>query len=686
MTSSTTRPEPIALGTIAKNRIFKIPLYQRNYAWTEEEVRTLLDDLWDSYQAERPHYYLGSIVVQQPRDSESLEVVDGQQRLTTIRLMDLLFKLTDNSTDEKSNDSEWLQFEGRPESDEMLTMLRKEKRAGENNLSDEKKHIFRAWRVIADWKSEHEIEDDQHNSFIGYARDSVSLFLIHLPQNTDLNHYFEIMNNRGEQLEHHEILKAKLLNAVRTNDSDKYHAAALIWDACADMNGYVVENLKKRGITPPEYLDVNFHEKINPDNKETDGNDNAISLKDILEKTDKAGSASFETTIEDSTSYTSRFRSIVNFPNFLLIALYLYVMEQYSQTSRKSGDSESRKKYPALDDKRLIEHFKTYLVDSKKLDNSENAWGFVCAILKYRQLFDTYVIKREELQEGPNDSRWSLKHWHNDSDNPTTNTFDKDNDKLVAILSMLHVSHPSQSHKNWLVAVLRWLTLQQPDHQTIDADDYIKHLERLAATIGARIVNSGEVDIWEEIIEGHNLDSTKPLSQTNIGKSKHIDKGTRTPRYLFHWLDYLIWKRIKFDDSAHGTVELALSNSNLKTKAREFRFTIRSSVEHFQPRNPDEGKVYRGGWSDENIDCFGNLCLVHSSFNSSLSNKTPKEKAVYVEDQKKLVSLVLAEMVSRRDKTEGWTTEQAEIHRSKMVELMQSEIEAQLRGNDHCSD
>ncbi len=155
MTSNTTKPEPIALGNIAENRIFKIPLYQRNYAWTEEEVRTLLDDLWDSYQdsyqSERQHYYLGSIVVQQSHDSEPLEVVDGQQRLTTIRLMDLLFKLTGSSTDEQNDGSEWLRFEGRPESDEMLAMFRKGEAVSGSNLSDEQKHIFRAREVIANW-------------------------------------------------------------------------------------------------------------------------------------------------------------------------------------------------------------------------------------------------------------------------------------------------------------------------------------------------------------------------------------------------------------------------------------------------------------------------------------------------------------------------------------------------------
>lgn len=64
-----------------------------------------------------------------------------------------------------------------------------------------------------------------------------------VPKNIDLNHYFEIMNTRGEQLEFHEIMKAKVLGAIKSSDTERDRLdkiiASTIWDACSQMNKYV---------------------------------------------------------------------------------------------------------------------------------------------------------------------------------------------------------------------------------------------------------------------------------------------------------------------------------------------------------------------------------------------------------------------------------------------------------------
>ena len=69
---------------------FHIPPYQRPYAWTEEEALTLFDDLYDFLQAkgEDNCYFLGSIVLE--KENEELpfcQVIDGQQRLTTLTIL-----------------------------------------------------------------------------------------------------------------------------------------------------------------------------------------------------------------------------------------------------------------------------------------------------------------------------------------------------------------------------------------------------------------------------------------------------------------------------------------------------------------------------------------------------------------------------------------------------------------------
>lgn len=56
-----------------------------------------------------------------------------------------------------------------------------------------------------------------------------------------MNRVFEAMNNRGKQLEHHELLKSKFLQKIA---KDKRLNYALIWDACSDMSTYIEKSIK----------------------------------------------------------------------------------------------------------------------------------------------------------------------------------------------------------------------------------------------------------------------------------------------------------------------------------------------------------------------------------------------------------------------------------------------------------
>ena len=81
-------------------------------------------------------------------------------------------------------------------------------------------------------------DDSELLRFYNYLIQKVKVFRVSVPKDTDLNHYFEIMNNRGEQLEKHEILKAKMLEVLKDDHALKY-VFNLIWEACSDMERYV---------------------------------------------------------------------------------------------------------------------------------------------------------------------------------------------------------------------------------------------------------------------------------------------------------------------------------------------------------------------------------------------------------------------------------------------------------------
>ena len=102
---------------------FLIPDYQRPYAWTEEECFTLWEDLKafcfpednsSLFDSENDFYFLGPIVTFRNRsENNKLEVIDGQQRLTTILLLLRAFyekygKMKDNPSQKiKENSRIW---------------------------------------------------------------------------------------------------------------------------------------------------------------------------------------------------------------------------------------------------------------------------------------------------------------------------------------------------------------------------------------------------------------------------------------------------------------------------------------------------------------------------------------------------------------------------------------------------
>lgn len=67
---------------------YTIPSYQRPYAWTVDQASELFDDLYDFYKTEdEDSYFLGSIVLIKEEGKPRSEVIDGQQRLTTLTIL-----------------------------------------------------------------------------------------------------------------------------------------------------------------------------------------------------------------------------------------------------------------------------------------------------------------------------------------------------------------------------------------------------------------------------------------------------------------------------------------------------------------------------------------------------------------------------------------------------------------------
>ena len=70
-----------------ENATYEIPIYQRNYAWEKDEISALIQDVYDAYKAKEPKTCFIGTLVSFPKGDKVFEVIDGQQRLTTINLV-----------------------------------------------------------------------------------------------------------------------------------------------------------------------------------------------------------------------------------------------------------------------------------------------------------------------------------------------------------------------------------------------------------------------------------------------------------------------------------------------------------------------------------------------------------------------------------------------------------------------
>ena len=132
---------------------FFIPSYQRGYRWTEKQVEELLEDIWafainPPKQEEgkmRPFYCLQPIVVKQKNGiADEWEVIDGQQRLTTVFL---ILKTLESQIEKDQKNLKRVFYETREESEKFLTEIKEDD--SEKNIDFY--HIAQANKTIQQW-------------------------------------------------------------------------------------------------------------------------------------------------------------------------------------------------------------------------------------------------------------------------------------------------------------------------------------------------------------------------------------------------------------------------------------------------------------------------------------------------------------------------------------------------------
>lgn len=611
-----------------QNAQYVIPRYQRAYAWEYDEIVQLIEDIYDATSVDS-NYYIGTLIVYKTKDDpETYEVIDGQQRLTTLYL--LLSYLRSKKKLDIEAFKKALSFDCRKRSNYTLQNIEKVLK-NSSVLEDERleQSILNGLDVIRQ-----KFEGENLNERDFYERlKKVIIYRIEVPKHTDLNKYFEIMNTRGEQLEQSDILKARLMSFLDGNREEQ-ELLAKIWDACSDMTGYVQMHFNKEyreqifgdswNSFPKKDL---FSSLVNSCQPESDTSERELTIKEIISPEFKPESQ-LENVDTSNEDVDARFESIISFPHFLLHAIRLYLPKD-KRLEKVDLDK-------SLDDKKLISDFdlvvkslKKEVADNaqvKKSNEADFAKGFIQHLLQLRYLFDKFIIKRE-FREDNIDGKWSLKeldvseqkddkkkaYYRNTSlkeDQKTTNN------ECLMIQAALRVSYTSPKVMHWITELLNWL---RDNHNNPE----------------------GLTDEGEKVA----TEATK-----DFVTDRKYNLGVQTPRIVFNFLDYLLWKKDK-------------------GKYSDFQFEFHNSVEHLYPQNPSEDSSITR-WDDK--DMFGNLCLISRRENSRFSNLSPKLKCQYYSNIVKKGSIKLRIMgeIINESSDEEWRRRECEKHQVAMLAVL----------------
>jgi len=597
-----------------------IPIYQRNYAWQKAQVVQLIQDILDVAKIDDKTYYIGSLIVYkrvQKDNTVVYETIDGQQRLTTLSILLSVLKNTNKLKDYIPH--QILNFESREVSKNTLNAMYHNQDL-EKNVQQYNATMKQAYIEIQNKLEEDSFDIDK---FVKFLLENVEILRVAVPEDTDLNHYFEIMNNRGEQLEKHEVLKAKMMSALNTQERSTF---SKIWDACSDMSRYVQygfnpEDRKKIfGNQWNSFKAKDFNNILKSEENHSNIPEENLSLEDIVKKEiDKNPSQKNERDLE-------RFISPINFQNFLLHVLRIQIKDTADKV--------------ALDDKRLLDIFEEYLKDKDKNFVKQFAFN----LLKMKYLFDNFILKRD-YSKNSDDGEWSLlKLLYGKSSTQYNNTFqnEENNKKILMLLSMFHVSNPSQNYKHWLTGVLNFL-FNLDDINQISSTQYITYLERMAKLFFMNRYLAESETNYSEIVFNPNLQINKNIHKDNL------NQGTKVENFIFNYLDYLLW------DEKMGSYNT-------------FSFSFKSSVEHVYPQHPKDGQEEL---DKEILDSFGNLCLISASKNSELSNYMPIAKRDHY--HKTGYDSLKQELMM--EKAEKWNEVAIKEHQEEMEKILFKESE-----------
>ena len=592
----------LSVNRLLNEDSYAIPLYQRNFAWTYDEIEQLLNDVADAFQEQRENYYIGTLVVNE--ENGLFKIIDGQQRTTALNLIALALKYEFGFDRLKAVN---LTFPARKKSNENIQKLFTKQKISEDDENELTRGYRHAYDALKKMLEERQFESE---SFFNYLFDNVIIFRSILPNDLDLNLYFERFNSRGEQLEAHEILKAQMMSKFG-EDQEMAQKFARIWDACAEFDKPVIKTfqIRSRPNNTDEEGEKIFGKEFT--NFKLESVFEKIRVKKIEQRSllDAITQTKYErSSLVNNGADISNYTTVIDFPTFLIQVFF--IMEGNDETT--------------FDDKKLLKIF--------EIERRDREWvqQFGQLLLTMKHIFDTLIVKNVQLE---NETEWQIKRgqyetyqrnenggWKYVRINFQKNTFDNLNKNIILLQSMFAVTFTANRDSRWLYEILQFL---------------FNHIEEL---------NQAEfASLFKEFLEKM---AVRYAEERLFTEDKSIKKYGAIPVYAFNFVDYVLWKNRE---------EL---KKDYDIEFGDFKFAYRRSIEHWFPQHPNSDEIVEK-IDDKFLHSFGNLCIITDSQNSKFGNLVPSAKYNQWQDifyRQSLKLQIMAEITSKKDS--GWGPKQ----------------------------
>lgn len=281
------------IGKVFSNEfVFTIPLYQRPYAWQAEQADALLDDLitylgnGNEPIDEINPYFLGSIVLIKKVDNPDAQVVDGQQRLTTLTILLAALRMLIPPTYANSLTTYLYQEEdliaGNPNRYRLKSRERdqdffknyiqdqggmdKLKHLSPVGLSDSQQNIKENGLRFLCYLQK--LPESQRVRLARFIVTRCFLVVVSTPDLDSAYRIFSILNDRGLDLSLPDILKAEIIGKIPENQQETYTAK---WEDTEEALGRkIFENLFAhirtiyRKVKPGESVLKEVHQHVRP--------------------------------------------------------------------------------------------------------------------------------------------------------------------------------------------------------------------------------------------------------------------------------------------------------------------------------------------------------------------------------------------------------------------------------------